>query len=256
MPPDDSDPKYSQVRSPACQVCAFCVIIVHIKERGLETDTTETDIPYAGTMKRWQVVVDCLSYCSDPTGSVLICTIQVDRYMGETIVVGMAEMRVSRAAEDELLALGLGSCVCVCLFDPQTRAAGMARIILPDSAGHNPGPYKFVDTAIPLLILEMELIGADSQRLRAALVGGAQLFAFNGSGPRIEIGSRNAAAAHAALDRHRIALAGAVVGGAMGRSVRLAGDGTVRVTTVGRSESETIMLRASGNAVNLICEGG
>src|SRR5437867_3655500 len=100
--------------------------------------------------------------------------------MGEAIMVGIAEIRVSRSADDVLIALGLGSCIGVCLYDPQARVAGMAHIVLPDSTGHETNPCKFADTAIPLLCQEMERSGASSSRLRAALAGGAQLFAFSG----------------------------------------------------------------------------
>ena len=164
--------------------------------------------------------------------------------MGEAIMVGMAEIKVIRSAESVLIALGLGSCIGVCVYDPHARIAGMAHIVLPDSAGHETSPSKFANTAIPMLIQEMERVGAVSARLRAAIAGGAQLFAFNGSGPRLEIGPRNVAAVQTVLERHNIYVSASDLGGTVGRTVRLTGDGRVHVKTIGKGERELIMLSA------------
>lgn len=166
--------------------------------------------------------------------------------MGEAIMVGMAEIKVTRTAEDVLIALGLGSCIGVCLYDPQAQVAGMAHVVLPDSTGYETQPSKFADTAVPLLIQEMERLGATPGRLRAALAGGAQLFAFNGPGPRLEIGPRNAAAVQAAIQQHKICVAASDLGGTSGRTIYFTGEGRVRVKTIGKGERELIMLGAGG----------
>ena len=53
--------------------------------------------------------------------------------MAELIRVGMSEIAVSRSP-DVLVAIGLGSCVGVCFYDPVLKYGGMAHVMLPDSA--------------------------------------------------------------------------------------------------------------------------
>jgi chemotaxis protein CheD len=140
------------------------------------------------------------------------------------------------------MALGLGSCIGVCAFDPQAGVAGLAHVVLPESAGHNASPGKFADTAVPLLIEEMVRLGASPTRIRVALVGGAQLFAFTGTGSRLEIGPRNALAVQAALEQKRISVVATDLGGSTGRTVHLFADGRVRVKTIGQGEIDLVAL--------------
>ena len=165
--------------------------------------------------------------------------------MGEALMVGMAEVKVIRSSADTLIALGLGSCIGVCAYDPQARVAGLAHIVLPDSAGHEGNPGKFADTAIPLLLQEMQQQGAAQKHIRVALTGGAQLFAFSGSGPRLEIGARNAAAVKSALEKWNIPIVASDVGGSTGRTVYLSSSGEVRVKTIGRGERDLVALGGS-----------
>src|SRR5581483_7638577 len=150
--------------------------------------------------------------------------------MGEALMVGMAEVKVTRSPEDVLIALGLGSCIGVCAYDAQARVAGLAHVVLPNSAGHEPSPGKFADTAIPLLLQEMIKLGAVVERIRVALAGGAQLFASGGQGTRLEIGSRNAAAVQAELSKRNLCILAADLGGSVG------------VKTIGQGERELVSL--------------
>jgi chemotaxis protein CheD len=162
--------------------------------------------------------------------------------MGESLMVGMAEIKLTRSQDDVLVALGLGSCIGICAYDPQTKVAGLAHVVLPDSTGHDPNPGKFADTAIPRLLDEMAKRGASRSRIRVALAGGAQLFAFAGSGPRLEIGVRNAAAVLAILKAHNIPITESDLGGSCGRTVHLYTDGRVRVKTIGQGERDLTRL--------------
>src|SRR5690242_3051248 len=162
--------------------------------------------------------------------------------MGEAIMVGMAEVKVARSQDDVLIALGLGSCIGICAYDVKARIAGMAHIVLPDSAGFDASPCKFADTAVPHLIEMMIHRGAAANRIRVAIVGGAQLFAFNGSGPRLEIGPRNTAAVKAALEQCGLELAAIDIGGTAGRTVHMSGDGRIRVKIIGKGEQELVSL--------------
>ncbi len=166
--------------------------------------------------------------------------------MGKVLVVGMAEVKVTQQPEDALMALGLGSCIGVCAYDAQAHIAGLAHVVLPDSSGQATNPGKFADTAIPLLLAEMARLGASAIRIRVALAGGAQLFAFNGSGPRLEIGPRNASAVITELKKQRIPIIATDLGGNTGRTVHLFQDGRVRVKTIGQGEQELALLGNHG----------
>ena len=79
------------------------------------------------------------------------------------ITVNMGQLEVSRWAGDVLTALGLGSCVTVCAYDPALGLAGMIHVVLPSSAisrSTEEGPAKFADVGVPRLVEEMEKEGA------------------------------------------------------------------------------------------------
>jgi chemotaxis protein CheD len=169
--------------------------------------------------------------------------------MGEAIMVGMAEIKVTTSPDDILIALGLGSCVGICAYEPNVGVAGMAHVVLPESQGNESANGKFADTAIPGLIRQMVEMGAVTSRIRIAIVGGAQLFAFNGTGVRLEIGPRNARAVTAALEKACIPVVATDLGGSAGRTVHLTGDGRVRLKVIGTAERELISLgKAEGGA--------
>ncbi|MGH2909757.1 MAG: chemotaxis protein CheD, partial [Solirubrobacteraceae bacterium] len=98
---------------------------------------------------------------------------------------------------DELIALGLGSCIALVMIDSQAQIAGLAHVMLPQSSGPTTLPGKFADTAVPELLDRMTALGATPERLRVAIAGGAQMFA----GESMEIGARNTAATRLALRR-------------------------------------------------------
>ncbi len=63
----------------------------------------------------------------------------------------MGEVVFSRPGLNELKALGLGSCIGLCVYDPVTKNASLAHIMLPEARTpdtHEKG--KYADTAVPL----------------------------------------------------------------------------------------------------------
>lgn len=158
------------------------------------------------------------------------------------ISVEMGETRISSRQGDRLLAIGLGACVGICLFDPVSGVAAMVHVVLPQTPAILPasnakrgGPPllgKCADTAIPNILAEIEKAGAQLPRVRAAIVGGAQIFTPPPStaGPRtnlsagstvsrLEIGPRNVEAVKAGLTKARIPLVAEQTGGYCGRTV-------------------------------------
>ncbi|MDQ3699017.1 MAG: chemotaxis protein CheD [Gemmatimonadota bacterium] len=139
----------------------------------------------------------------------------------------MTEIRVKVAdfavsAESGVLAtIGLGSCVAIALYDPQAGVGGLAHILLPSVAmsRERGNRAKFAGTAVPLLVEQMQSLGARAPRLRAKLVGGSSMFASLVPTPGLQIGERNVMAARDALARAGISLVAQDVGGDHGRSV-------------------------------------
>lgn len=150
--------------------------------------------------------------------------------------VRIAEVRAARAPT-RLVTFGLGSCVGVSLYDPQTKTGGMAHVMLPDSrlSSDRTSPGKFADTAIDRLIFEMGPLGAERSRLVAKLLGGATMFAPSAKITGLSIGLRNVMAAREHLTRLGIPVIAEDVGGRKGRTVVFdLSNGTVTVRTFGQ----------------------
>lgn len=156
--------------------------------------------------------------------------------------VRMGEIAVASSAGEELVALGLGSCIGLTLIDRSKGVAGLAHVVLPESREGATEPGKFADLAVPELIARLRRAGATGN-LEAVLAGGAKMFEL---GSELDIGARNEAAVRSALSRARISVVAAATGGNRGRTVKvLPGEGTVTVREAG---GETVTLLAAGRA--------
>jgi chemotaxis protein CheD len=141
----------------------------------------------------------------------------------------MGEMAVAR--KDGMLRTLLGSCLGLALYEPSHQVGGLAHIVLPYSRGKSDLPAKFVDTAIPALIHELEQLVGRDLRLKAKIAGGANMFASTRTN---SIGLQNVEAAERVLAEFRIPIVARHVGGVKGRNMRLdAGTGRVYVGVVG-----------------------
>ena len=150
----------------------------------------------------------------------------------------MGELAVSAAAEDELVSMGLGSCVGVALVDRDRAVAGLAHVMLPTANAAYSAPAKFADRAVPTLLAAVERLGARRERMVAVLAGGAQMFAGARVGtPGLDLGARNEAAVRAALADAGIPVRAAATGGDRGRTVRVrVGEARVSVKEAGGVE--------------------
>jgi chemotaxis protein CheD len=134
-------------------------------------------------------------------------------------MVRMGEMAVSRDPGDVLVSLGLGSCIGVALVDSRSGVAGLAHVVLPDSAGRDDKLGRFADRAVPELLSQIERLGAVRPRVKAVLVGGASMFALGSAG--LDVGPRNEAAVRDALKAVRVPIAASETGGDRGRTIRV-----------------------------------
>ncbi|HEU4569685.1 MAG TPA: chemotaxis protein CheD [Gemmatimonadales bacterium] len=157
-----------------------------------------------------------------------------------SVVVKVADLQAV-GPEGELVTLGLGSCVAICLHDPVARVAGMAHILLPNAAlsRNTENPAKFPQSAVPALIERMRGLGAEPARLTARLVGGAAMFGNLSPSGAVQMGERNVVASRQVVEEHRIPISGEATGGTVGRSVRFrAEDGALWVRTLSTGEHQ------------------
>jgi chemotaxis protein CheD len=148
--------------------------------------------------------------------------------------VGMADLKVAKAP-DVLSSAGLGSCIGICLWDPITFVGGLAHIMLPSStlARKTDNRAKFADTAIPLLVEEMEKAGAARIRLVAKIAGGAQMFALTEASSIMKIGERNAESTIETLKKLGIKLLHSEIGANYGRSISfMTENGKLHIRTI------------------------
>lgn len=143
--------------------------------------------------------------------------------MGTTLTVGIADLKVGKG-DDVLVTYALGSCVGICLYDAESKIAGLAHIMLPlskDAAASSKATpenrRRYADTGITELIQEMNLAGASTKNLTAKIAGGAQM--FTASSAVFNIGERNLEAVKKMLASYRIRIVADDTGLNYGRTV-------------------------------------
>jgi len=161
---------------------------------------------------------------------------QPANFIAETPV-GIAEFRVTNSP-GRLIALGLGSCVAVSLYDPVAKIGGLLHVMLPDSTQFNHNsvkkPSKFADLGVPLLVSEIKGSGGKSSLLQAKIAGGAQMFSGSDSGFVMNIGLRNVGMVRTILQKLGIKLIAEDTGGNRGRTIILdTSNGSVYVRYAG-----------------------
>jgi chemotaxis protein CheD len=156
------------------------------------------------------------------------------------VIVRVADLQVGREG-DELLTIGLGSCVAIILYDATARVGGLAHVLLPSPAltRVNERPGKVPQTAVPELLAQMAALGARADRTTARLVGGASMFASLTTAGTIQMGERNVVASRVVLAQHGLPITAEAVGGDFGRTVRLqTADGRVEISSVSHGTSD------------------
>ncbi len=138
------------------------------------------------------------------------------------IIVGVADMKASKNTGASLVTYSLGSCLGVCIYDPQVRVGGLLHLMLPESkidkAKAEANPYMFADTGIPLLFKTVYKLGAAKERLIVKLAGASQILDSAGV---FNIGKRNYLAARKILWKNQVLIKSEDVGGNIHRTVRM-----------------------------------
>ena len=157
--------------------------------------------------------------------------------------VGLGELAISRDPEDVLVAYGLGSCIGVVMVDSVTKLSGLLHAVLP-RAPEEKGPgdvkaSKYVESGIEFLVASLIREGVKLPHLNVRLIGGANMLVTSGMTHTFDIGTRNIEAARLTLNRLKIPVSVAEVGGHTGRTVRVyVAEGRVTVRVIGEKERE------------------
>lgn len=150
----------------------------------------------------------------------------------------------------------LGSCVAVCLFDPQARVGGLNHFMLPNIRR---GSHDDVDTllsgayAMESLLNALLLRGAKKVRLQAKAFGGGTI--INAEAAAMNIGQRNAEFAKEWLAREGIPLLAADFLGPWSRKLLFlpaSGDAYCRRMVTNMATAETIAREERSYAETLL----
>ncbi|EXJ16848.1 chemotaxis protein CheD [Imhoffiella purpurea] len=133
--------------------------------------------------------------------------------------------------EPMLISTLLGSCVSVCLFDPEARVIGMNHFLLPARSWPTEQPLLESDAgryglwAMELLVNGVLRLGGRRERLRAKAFGGANVLNVSVSpdSGREGIGSANARFVRQFLEQDAIPLVAQDLGGETGRQIHFYG---------------------------------
>lgn len=156
----------------------------------------------------------------------------------DLINVGIADMGIDKAPNT--LRTILGSCVGVCIYDPELKVGGLSHIMLPSSKKPTNNIKKYADTAIPHLIDELVKLGGDRRRMIAKIAGGSTMFRHTENSVMGDIGKNNISSAKEILARLKINIVSEDVGGDYGRTIDFYLEtGELKIKTIGK-EPKTI----------------
>ena len=131
------------------------------------------------------------------------------------ITVGMGEYVISSSCILE--AIGLGSCVAICLYDAEKKIGGLAHIMLGKNEGYDVNPFRFADTVIDVMLKEMLRKGCKKEGITATVFGGASMFSKIKTA--MEIGKNNVREVRDILKKEDIKIMADETGGTQGRSI-------------------------------------
>ena len=119
------------------------------------------------------------------------------------------------ASSEMVISTILGSCISLCLWDPERKVGGMNHLLLPEMSDGVEGVHSAGAVAMEQLINRLVKIGAERTLLRAKLFGGSSML----SG-LTDIGARNVAFGQAYLTAEKIPCDKESVGGNRARRLK------------------------------------
>ncbi|MCK4958441.1 MAG: chemotaxis protein CheD [Planctomycetes bacterium] len=146
------------------------------------------------------------------------------------IKVGMADAKISARPGGVLVTYALGSCIGVCLYDPEVSVGGMGHYLLPNSTNEASAvnPFKYVDSGMEKLLAGMLSKGAIKRRIKVSIAGGAKSVKI--SAEEYDIGKRNYLAIRKSLWKNGMLIDSEDVGGSFPRTMYMRiNDGEVTI---------------------------
>jgi chemotaxis protein CheD len=138
------------------------------------------------------------------------------RFDATIITVAPGEHEIT-AAKDEIVATVLGSCISVCMRDPQVGVGGMNHFLLPKNNGADANAgERYGDTAMEVLINGLLKRGARRNHLEAKVFGGARVLS---GATMLAIGDGNIAFVNEFLRVEGIPVVSKDVGGTRSRRI-------------------------------------
>ena len=137
--------------------------------------------------------------------------------------VNLSEMKVSSNPTETLVAFSIGSGIGVAVHDPVSGIGGVLNFMLPDSTkanGINPEkvPLMFADTGVPFFIKALLEQGAQPDRMKVVIAGGAHILDQTGI---FNIGDKNCQALKTSLASYGIKIHHQDIGGTSSRTLSL-----------------------------------
>lgn len=138
---------------------------------------------------------------------------------GQKLTVGIADMKILQW-DGELITYALGSCIGICLWDPNIKLGALIHIMLPINmeAGRK-NTMKYADTGIKETVNLLVAKGARKDRLVAKIAGGAKMFEVAGNSNLGNIGARNIESVKLNLRKEGIRILSENVGGSVARTL-------------------------------------
>lgn len=133
---------------------------------------------------------------------------------GKSTYISQGEFAVDGAPEVTISTI-LGSCIAACIWDPVAKVGGMNHFLLPEGPQTADGTFSsFGANAMELLINTLIRSGAQKERLRAKVFGGAEMYRG-----LTDAGNRNGEFVLKYLERESIPCDAQSLGGSQARRV-------------------------------------
>lgn len=140
----------------------------------------------------------------------------------EPLVVSISDLRT--AESPNVLQTILGSCIAICLFEPDRKIGSLAHALLPSiefsSKKASQNPKKYVDSLIELQLKELQKLGVTKKNLVAKVVGGANMFSEVIPDTDNHVGKKNARKAKEILNNNNIPILATDTGNFFGRKIQ------------------------------------
>ena len=154
------------------------------------------------------------------------------------IIVGVADLCSSNAANGVITTYALGSCLGVTCYDAVKKSGALLHAMLPDSKkidSPKAAASMFLDTGIQELLQTMRRLGSNTDRCEFKVFGGARVLQAQ---DYFNIGSRNVAMMQDLALLYHLRVTTWEVGGQTNRTIRLfLDDGRVQLKMPSRPET-------------------